>query len=444
MVQYSPLFVIFNALIFSMWAVTFCCTLTRRFSVPVTILGFFIQFFVWLVPPYFMQNASILRAVYPLIGIVLPLFLLFRDKWPRILFITLGCLVFMYVADLVPCVIIFTPEQMRAGLALQPLPQRLVAYAICVSLDAFLLWMLTLFMNRYKNRLHGSEWALYLLFPFSQYMLLFGWFRVCLSEMTFPRAGYVIAAMLVCMAADAALYLAVRGMAQRSELKAKNDLLPAQINRQKEHYAAITAQYESIRRMRHDIAKHLFTMQTLLQAGQYQNAATYSDEVAAHAAAYSDEVAAHTEVRENLGICEDPIVDAFLFSRSQELEKQGYRVQLRVLLPEGSGVAESDLIVAFANLLDNAAEACRACSDKTITLTAAINKGFLTIETENACEQTQIKKRRIPELERGIGFSIFQELAQRYNGRFSYHKENGRFTASLILKGVPLAQSCNL
>ena len=307
MVQYSPLFVIFNALIFSMWAVTFCCTLTRRFSVPVTILGFFIQFFVWLVPPYFMQNASILRAVYPLIGIVLPLFLLFRDKWPRILFIALGCLVFMYVADLVPCVIIFTPEQMRAGLALQPLPQRLVAYAICVSLDAFLLWMLTLFMNRYKNRLHESEWALYLLFPFSQYMLLFGWLRVCLSEMTFPRAGYVIAATLVCMAADAALYLAVRGMAQRSELKAKNDLLSAQINRQKEHYAAITAQYESIRRMRHDIAKHLFTMQTLLQAGQYQNAA-----------AYSDEVAAHTEVRENLGICEDPIVDAFLFSRSQE------------------------------------------------------------------------------------------------------------------------------
>lgn len=399
MVQYSPLFVIFNALIFSMWAVTFCCTLTRRFSVPVTILGFFIQFFVWLVPPYFMQNASILRAVYPLIGIVLPLFLLFRDKWPRILFIALGCLVFMYVADLVPCVIIFTPEQMRAGLALQPLPQRLVAYAICVSLDAFLLWMLTLFMNRYKNRLHGSEWALYLLFPFSQYMLLFGWFRVCLSEMTFPRAGYVIAAMLVCMAADAALYLAVRGMAQRSELKAKNDLLSAQINRQKEHYAAITAQYESTRRMRHDIAKHLFTMQTLLQAGQYQNAA-----------AYSDEVAAHTEVRENLGICEDPIVDAFLFSRSQELEKQGYRVQLRVLLPEGSGVAESDLIVAFANLLDNAAEACRACSDKTITLTAAINKGFLTIETENACEQTQIKSAVFRNWNAASDFRFFRNL----------------------------------
>ena len=39
--------------------------------------------------------------------------------------------------------------------------------------------------------------------------------------------------MLVCIAADAFLYLAVRGMAQRSALKAKNDLLSAQIDRQK-------------------------------------------------------------------------------------------------------------------------------------------------------------------------------------------------------------------
>ena len=433
MVQYSPLFVAVNALLFAMWAVTFCCTLTRRFSMPVTILGFVIQYLIWLIPPYFMGNGSILRAVYPLFVIVLPLFLLFRDKWHRILFVALGCLVFMYIADLVPCVIIFTPEQMNAGLALQPLPQRLVAYAICVSLDAFLLWMLVLFMNRYKNRLHGGEWALYLLFPLSQYMLLFGWLRVCLSEMTFPRAGYVIAAMLVCMAADAALYLAVRGMAQRSALKAKNDLLAAQIDLQKEHYTAITAQYENIRRMRHDIAKHLYTMQALLQSGQYQDAA-----------AYSAEVSAQTQVQEHLEICENPVVDAYLFSRSQELEAQGYRAALRVQLPEDVGITNPDLITAFANLLDNAAEACRACDDRTIHLTAAVSKGFLTIETENACAQAQAKKRRIPELERGIGFSIFQELARSYDGRFTYHAENGRFRACLILKGASLAQSCNL
>lgn len=433
MVQYSPLFILVNSLLFALWATTFCCTLTRRFSMPATILGFAIQFLVWPIPPYFMRNGSIIRAIYPLLAIPLPLFLFFRDKWHRILFVALGCLVFMYISDLVPCAIIFTPEQMREGLALQPLPQRLVAYTICVSLDAFLLWLLTLFMNRYKNRLHGSEWELYLLFPLSQYMLLFGWLRVCLNEMTFPRAGYVIAAMLVCIAADAALYIAVRGMAQRSELKVRNDLLSTQLDQQKEHYAAITAQYENIRRMRHDIAKHLYTMQALLHSERYQSAA-----------AYLDEVSAQTQVQEHLGVCENPVADAFLFSRSQELEKQGYHVQLHVQLPDGIGIANADLITAFANLLDNAAEACRTCDDRTVVLTAALSKGFLTVTTENACAGQSAKKRRIPELERGIGFSIFQELAQKYNGKFSYHMENGRFSACLILKGVPLVQHCNL
>ena len=430
---YSPLFIVMNILLFSLWAITYCCTLTRRFSMPVTILGFVLQFLLWSVPPYFMETGSLFRSLYPLLTLLPPLFLLFCDKWYRILFVSLISMVFMYVADLIPSAIIFTPAQLREGLALQPLPQRLIAYALCVSLDAFLLWMLVLFMNRYKNRLHGSEWALYLLFPLSQYLLLFGWLRVCLSEMTFPRAGYVLAAMLVCMAADAALYFAVRGMAQRSELKARNDLLSGQIDRQKEHYAAITAQYENIRRMRHDIAKHLYTMQALLQSERYQDAAAYSDEISAQA-----------QVQEHLGICENPIVDAYIFSRSQELEAQGYHVQLRVQLPETVGISNSDLIIAFANLLDNAAEACRACEDKTISLTAAVSKGFLTIEAENACAQPQTKKRRIPELERGIGFSIFQELARKYDGSFSYHTENGRFTASLILKGASLAQVCDL
>ena len=68
-------------------------------------------------------------------------------------------------------------------------------------------------------------------------------------------------------------------MAQRSELKARNDLLARQIDRQNEHYAALTAQYENLRRIRHDISSHLYTMQLLLQEGQYDEAAAYSAEV---------------------------------------------------------------------------------------------------------------------------------------------------------------------
>lgn len=434
MAQYTPFFVAVNTLIFAMWAAAFCCTLKRRYSMPVTLAGFVAQYLLWIIPPYFMPYASLIRSFWPLLLIPLPLFLLFRDKWSRVLFVSLAVLVFMYVSDIIPCSIVFTPEQMRATPSAQPLPQRLVAYAICISLDAFLLWMLVLFMNRYKTRLSAGEWSLYLLFPLSQYMLLFGWLRVCLQEMTLPRSLYIIGAMAVCVAADAALFLAVRGMAQRSELSAKNALLAAQIDRQKEHYAALTTQYEAIRRMRHDIAKHLYTMEALLQAGRSRDAADYSAEVAADA-----------QYRENLGICENPVVDAYLYTRTQELRQQGYTVELSVRLPDTPDISNADLIIAFGNLLENAAEACRDTADKTICLTAASRKGYLSLETRNACPPPKEKQRRIPELQRGIGFHIFEELARKYDGSFTYGAADGRFTANLILKeATALAAPCGL
>ncbi|MGN0117020.1 MAG: hypothetical protein ACI39M_05975, partial [Streptomyces albidoflavus] len=71
------------------------------------------------------------------------------------------------------------------------------------------------------------------------------------------RVLVMLLCLAVCVVADAALFAAIRGMAQRSELKAKNDLLARQIDLQKKHYSAITAQYENIRRIRHDISRHL-------------------------------------------------------------------------------------------------------------------------------------------------------------------------------------------
>ena len=45
------------------------------------------------------------------------------------------------------------------------------------------------------------------------------------------------------------------------------------------------------------------------------------------------------------------------------------------------------------------------------------------------------KQKRIAELERGIGMSILQEMAQRYDGDFEVKTENDVFRADLVLKG---------
>ena len=71
----------------------------------------------------------------------------------------------------------------------------------------------------------------------------------------------------------------MRGITQRAELRASNALLLKQVDAEKEHYAALTEQYEAMRRMRHDIANHLYTIQALLDNGDTKHAAEYAKEI---------------------------------------------------------------------------------------------------------------------------------------------------------------------
>lgn len=61
-------------------------------------------------------------------------------------------------------------------------------------------------------------------------------------------------------------------------------------------------------------------------------------------------------------------------------------------------------------------------------------KGYLTVETENPLPPGRDKKRRVPELERGVGFHILQELAEKYDGSFTYSAVDGVFRTELTLK----------
>ena len=167
-------------------------------------------------------------------------------------------------------------------------------------------------------------------------------------------------------------------------------------------------------------------MQLLLQEGQYDEAA-----------AYSAEVTEACRFRSDLGACENPVVDAFLFSRTEELRAQGYALQLQVCIPAETGIRNADMVVAFGNLLDNAAEACRDAGEKRLSLSARMDRGFLCIEVRNPAPAAPARhSRRIPELERGIGSHILRALAETYEGSYALTPSGGECTASLLLKGA--------
>ncbi len=93
------------------------------------------------------------------------------------------------------------------------------------------------------------------------------------------------------------------------------------------------------------------------------------------------------------------------------------------------------MVSALGNLLDNAAEAALKCEKPWIKLFANYVKGYLIIEVSNPVPPTAEKKRRIPELPRGVGTHILTEIAEIYSGQYTAHEQAGVFLATLTLRG---------
>ena len=297
------------------------------------------------------------------------------------------------------------------------------------------LMLISFIFTRSKNNLSGRQLLVFSAFPITQ--------MVCEASLvtlmfTPPRYEYIPMQLIVSvlfLVSDILLYRTMVRTEQRVQLEVENQLLEKQLDAQLAHYSDLTAQYEQIRAMRHDISHHLNTINALLQAGNLQAASEYSEQLLP-AQTYSS----------RLGSCRNPVVDAFLYTRTQEAELRGVPVRADVSLPVELPVSNTDLIVAFGNLLDNALEACSDIPDAAITLRAHMDKGYLVIQESNpvCARQPQGKKpRRIPELERGVGFRVLSGLAAKYDGSFRHACENDTYTVTLLLRaaaaGVPAA-----
>lgn len=193
------------------------------------------------------------------------------------------------------------------------------------------------------------------------------------------------------------------------------------------HYIALTSQYEANRRIRHDILHHVNTIRYLLENGQQQEAAEYARQ-------FLDE----NQRSSQLGQCDNPVIDAFLYGRVQEAKAQGITVETHIILPVELSVSNTDLVIVFGNLMDNAVEACAKLENPKIELNAHIGRGYLVITESNPAvpEPEGRKQRRIPELERGVGMQILKSVAEKYQGSCMSETGNGNYSVPVFLKLV--------
>ncbi len=423
----------FNACAIAMWAAFLWRVLDGpRFRVWVTVLLAALIGAAYMAATLLLTTVGQLRALmFPLCSLAMA-FLLFRGTPGRKLLAVAAELAGSLLMELM-----FTPLmidlQSNDDISVWADPRALIYGVTFLPVLGLGLMLISFIFTRSKNNLSGRQLLAFSAFPITQ--------MVCEASLvtlmfTPPRYEYIPMQLIVSvlfLVSDILLYRTMVRTEQRVQLEVENQLLEKQLDAQLAHYSDLTAQYEQIRAMRHDISHHLNTINALLQEGNLKAATEYSEQL----------LPMQTYIS-RLGKCQNPVVDAFLYSRVQDAQTRGVPVRADVSLPVELPVSNTDLIVAFGNLLDNALEACSDIPDAAITLRAHMDKGYLVIQESNPvrARQPQGKKpRRIPELERGVGFRVLSGLAAKYDGSFRHACENDTYTVTLLLRaaaaGVP-------
>ena len=424
---------IFNACAIAMWAAFLWRVLDGpRFRVWATVLLAALIGAAYMAATLLLTTVGQLRArMFPSCSLAMA-FLLFRGTPGRKLLAVAAELAGSLLMELM-----FTPLMidlnMNDDISIWADPRALIYGVTFLPVLGLGLMLISFIFTRSINNLPGRQLLSFSAFPFTQMAC-----EASLVTLMFtpPRYEYIPMQLIVSaliLVTDILLYRTMVHTEQRVQLEVENQLLEKQLDAQLAHYSDLTAQYEQIRAMRHDISHHLNTINALLQEGNLKAATEYSEQL----------LPMQTYIS-RLGKCQNPVVGAFLYSRMQDAEAKGVPVQADVSLPVELPVSNTDLVVAFGNLLDNALEACSGIPDAQITLRAHMDKGYLVIQESNPvrARQPQGKKpRRIPELERGVGFRVLGGLAEKYDGSFRHACENDTYTVTLLLRaaaaGVP-------
>lgn len=189
---------------------------------------------------------------------------------------------------------------------------------------------------------------------------------------------------IICVAAMIIIWGAVIDITQALDAKRVNE----QTTMLEEAYGQLEALNVTLRAQRHDFMNHLQVVSSLVEMGDYQDAAEYIDQV------YGDIQSVATVLRTG-----NPAVNALLKVKLGESQQRGIAMELRIQSKwDDLPVQGWEMCRILGNLIDNALDALLHTEDPRVTITLGDElHGYFFIVENNG-----------PEVPPGIRASIFQ------------------------------------
>lgn len=199
------------------------------------------------------------------------------------------------------------------------------------------------------------------------------------------------------------------------------------------YYSLADEKFTEISKLRHDILNQIQTVQQLLKTGGEEQTARE----------IMQDIEQQLVSTRTVHFCQNPIINAVLTVKMNDVKANKIETDIILENCENLPFENYDICSLFANIYDNAVEACQKLDEgqeRFIEMRSGVKNGYFVLKTRNSCtEQHKLKKGEFPKSDKnsdqhGYGTKIIESITKKYNGSFTLNYENGTMNAVVAMK----------
>lgn len=232
--------------------------------------------------------------------------------------------------------------------------------------------------------------------------------------------SFILLNMVFVVLLNVYLFYLFEHIAENIRLKQQAARLEEMSKMQYSYYHNLEAKYQNSRKVIHDVNRHLQVIEAMQEQDQMQSYIQNMKETLHH---YTQEV-----------YSKHPILNVILQEKMLEAKRASIEVTYKIAPVDFRFMKDTDVTVVFANLLDNAIDACKEVNQsRYLSLQIDQVHHFLVIIIENSRKAIPLQGKSTKVGHEGLGLVNVRQTIESYGGNMQMETDEQSFKIHLYV-----------
>ncbi|MCR8746259.1 ATP-binding protein [Romboutsia lituseburensis] len=246
--------------------------------------------------------------------------------------------------------------------------------------------------------------------------------------------GYIVTPKLILVSSLVIIVLFIK-IIRENKIQSQNEIIKNKLDMQYSHYLSIQESHIKVKKLYHDINNHICCI---------ENLKNNNVEINEYVSSLKDEIKEFKSVYNTGNI----ILDIIVNEKSDICTKKGIKFICDINFLKVNFIRPIDVSSIFANVLDNAIEACDKIHDEKVNryiiTKGTISKSYFVIKCENSkvnilkFNKNKLLTDKMDKFIHGIGIQSIKSSLEKYNGEILFEDDKEKFTVNIF---IPLNQN---